>query len=85
MDINDNPSLPSARVAGYKQTIRSIENGKAKLVYIAKDADRRLIQKLKDVATNYNVKYQMVESMILLGQMAGLKIETSAACTLKEN
>ena len=84
MDNNDHLIASTNKVVGLKQTVRSIENGKAKLVYIASDADRRLIVKLKDLANMHQVKYHMVDSMLELGKMAGLKIEASACCILKD-
>ena len=73
-----------SRVCGLKQTVRSIENGKAKLVYIARDAEGRLISKVKDLAKSYNVKIQMIDTMSELGKMAGLKVEASTVAILKD-
>lgn len=72
-----------SHVVGIKQTLRSLEQGKAKTVYLAEDCEPRLLLKVAELARELNVELVMIETMSELGRMAGLKIESAAAAVLK--
>ena len=54
------------RVIGTKQTQRSLERGVAQAVYLANDADERIVKKLKAMCEEKDVPVHMVQSMVCL-------------------
>ena len=53
-----------SRVVGAKQTRRALKDGRAKRVYMAKDADPRLLQPLVQEAVRQRVPLIQVDTMI---------------------
>jgi len=72
--------LPREKVVGLKQTLRAVAEGRAREVYLACDADPRLIEPLKD-ACGTSVSLHMDMTMAQLGKAAGIAVGT-AACAL---
>lgn len=70
--------INAEKVIGTKQTTRLIQNGKAKLVYIAKDADSRLTEPVKVLAEQKNVEVITVDTMLALGKACGIEVKTTA-------
>ena len=52
-----------SRVVGAKQTRRALKDGRAKRVYMAKDADPRLLQPLVQEAVRQRVPLIQVDTM----------------------
>ena len=77
--------LLGKKVIGVKQSLKSMKNGFGETLYIANDADNKLIVPLIEYADQFNVSIQHVDTMKELGKMCGLQIETAAALKLKEN
>ncbi|MCL2322395.1 MAG: ribosomal L7Ae/L30e/S12e/Gadd45 family protein [Oscillospiraceae bacterium] len=77
--------LLGKKVIGVKQSLRSMENGFGETLYVANDADNKLIAPLIKYADEINISIKRVETMKELGKMCGLQIETAAALKLKEN
>ncbi len=59
-----------SRVVGAKQTRRALKDGRAKRVYMAKDADPRLLQPLVQEAVRQRVPLIQVDTMRQLGRPA---------------
>jgi large subunit ribosomal protein L7A len=78
-------SLKTAKKAvGLKQCIKAVENGKAKRVFIAKDADAAIIEPLKLLCDKNKLSVIYVDSMKTLGKVCGIDVGASAACTLED-
>ena len=75
-------TISEKKVVGLKQTVRSIEAGEAKLVYIAEDCDMKLKEKIREIATKKKVKVVMVSSMDELGEAAGVKVGAATVAIL---
>ena len=58
-----------SRVVGAKQTRRALKDGRAKRVYMAKDADPRLLQPLVQ-----RVPLIQVDTMRQLGEACGISV-----------
>ena len=67
-----------SRVVGMKQVSRAIKAGELEKVYIAADADERLITEIKELARKAQVKCVKVPSKKKLGAACGISV--SAAC-----
>lgn len=68
---------------GIKQTIKSVENGTAKTVFVAKDAEEKVVAGLKELCKNNSVDVIFVDSMKQLGKACGIEVGAAAVCLLK--
>ncbi|WP_010244892.1 ribosomal L7Ae/L30e/S12e/Gadd45 family protein [Acetivibrio cellulolyticus] len=68
---------------GVKQTIKTIEKGAAKVVFIARDADERVVGKVIELCKKDNVQVVYVDTMKLLGKACNIDVGAAVACTLK--
>ena len=76
--------LLGKKVIGIKQSLKSMKNGLGDTLYIAKDADSKLIKPLIEYADENNINIQHIDTMKELGKMCGLQIESAAALKLKD-
>ena len=68
------PMKAGSRVVGAKQTRRALKDGRAKRVYMAKDADPRLLQPLVQEAVRQRVPLIQVDTMRQLGEACGISV-----------
>lgn len=73
----------SKKVVGLKQCLKAIESGNVTNVYIAEDADERLLRGIKEACNSKSIKIEMVESMKVLGKACGIEVGSAVACILK--
>jgi large subunit ribosomal protein L7A len=76
--------LAGKKVIGVKQTLKSIQNGQGKIVYIAKDADSKLIEPVEKLAINASIDLVYIETMKELGRLCGIEVGAATALILKE-
>ncbi|HOB87614.1 MAG TPA: ribosomal L7Ae/L30e/S12e/Gadd45 family protein [Bacillota bacterium] len=67
------------KVVGTKQTLKALDKGEALLVYVAKDADSKIIQPVLALCEAKGVEVKPVDSMADLGSMCGIKVGAAAA------
>ncbi len=72
------------KVVGTKQTLKAIENEEAYKVFIAGDAEEKVLRPVKTACEEKGLDLQQVESMVRLGKMFGIKVKAAAAAILKE-
>jgi large subunit ribosomal protein L7A len=74
-------SLRSAehRAVGTNQTAKAIRRGRAQLVYVAADADRRVIEDVLAAARDAGLVVVEVVSMRDLGRACGIAVGAAAA------
>lgn len=73
-----------SRVVGAKQTRRALKDGRAKRVYMAKDADPRLLQPLVQEAVRQQVPVEQVPTMKELGSACAIAVGCAVAAVLKQ-
>ena len=71
------------KAIGIKQTLKAVENNTAELVFIALDADEKIVNSLKELCLTNTVETEYVESMKQLGKACGIEVGASAVCLLK--
>ena len=71
------------KVIGIKQSIKAVEKETAVEVYIADDADARLISPLQQACSNQNVPAIAGHSMEELGRACGIDVGAAAVAILK--
>ncbi len=74
---------PQGRVAGVKQVLRAIRDGKAQRVYLAKDAEMFLYRQVESACEQAAIALERVETMQELGKMCCLGVGTAAAALIK--
>ena len=63
-----------SKLVGAKQTRRALKDGRAKKLYMAKDADPRLLQPLVQEAVRTGVRVEQVDTMRELGEACGIAV-----------
>ena len=72
------------KVVGAKQVKRALRDGRAARLYIAVDADPRLLQPLVQDAVNRQVPVSQVPTMKELGASCGIAVGAAVAVLTKE-
>lgn len=83
MSITDALMKQEKKVVGIKQVNKAIQRDLAKCVYIAKDADIRLLQPLIALCKSKAIELQEVASKHELGKACGIQTGASAVAVLK--
>ncbi|WP_040953131.1 50S ribosomal protein L7ae-like protein [Gorillibacterium massiliense] len=68
---------------GTKQATRMVELGRASEVYVAKDADPRITNKIVNLCKKSGVKVTYVDSMKQLGKACGIEVGAAMAAIVK--
>lgn len=72
------------KVVGAKQTLDAIQNRMADVVYIAKDAQIHVTQKIIESAKQQQIPIVMVDTMKELGKFCKVYVGTATAAILKK-
>ncbi len=67
------------KVVGTKQTIKALENGEVEKVFIARDAEERIIRPVVSLCEENNIEPLYVETMSQLGKLCGIKVKAATA------
>ena len=71
------------KVVGAKQVRRALRDGRAARLYVAMDADPRMLQPLVQDAVNRQVPISQAPSMKELGASCGIAVGAAVAVLLK--
>lgn len=69
---------------GTKQTLRTVELGKAAEVYVAKDADPRVTLRIINLCKKMGIAVTYVDSMKQLGKACGIEVGAAIAAIVNE-
>ncbi|MBD2872215.1 L7Ae/L30e/S12e/Gadd45 family ribosomal protein [Paenibacillus arenilitoris] len=69
---------------GAKQTTKMLEQNRATLVYVARDADPQMKEKIVHLCEQGGVPYQWVDTMELLGETCGIDVGAAMAALVPE-
>ena len=72
------------KVIGIKQCLKFIKLGKGKVLYVANDADARLISPLIELAEKENIKIVEISTMKELGLMSGIEVKRAATLIIEK-
>ncbi len=76
--------LSTARkTVGLKQTQKAVDKDQAQVVFIAKDAEKRIIMPLLNSCQEKGIEVIYVDSMRELGEACGIKVGAASASILK--
>lgn len=73
------------RTVGLSTTIKALNKGQVTEVFIARDADRRVVNPVITLCKEQGVKITWVDCQTALGQAAGVTIGASTVGFLKED
>jgi large subunit ribosomal protein L7A len=73
----------SNKTVGLKQSMKAVEKMTAKQVFIAKDADERVVGRIKELCQKNNIPIVYVDTMKQLGKACDIEVGASVACLLK--
>ena len=72
------------KVVGIKQSCKAVEKGTAQKVFIAADADERVLKPLLELCEEKAVMLVTVDSLQELGRLCGIQVGAAAVAWLKE-
>ena len=81
----DRLKMAGVRTVGTKQTTRAVETGKARVVYVARDADERVTARLVRLCSDLGVEVVWIDDMASLGKACGIEVGTASAAVLEED
>ena len=70
------------KVVGAKQAKRALNDGRAKKVFVAGDADPRVTQPLAQLAVDKRIPVELVPTMKELGAACGIAVGSAVAVLL---
>lgn len=76
--------LTGKKVIGIKQAQKTLKNGQGKIVYIASDAEERLMHPIKQMASDAGLKIIYVDTMKELGKLCGIDVGASVVVLLND-
>lgn len=80
--VNELKNIP--KVIGTKQTAKALQRDGVSVLYIAKDAESRIVEPLETQAKEKGVQIIKVPSMKELGKAFGIEVGAAAAAILKK-
>ena len=72
----------AGKVVGVKQTRRALNDGRAKTVFLAQDADPALTEPLAELAEGKGIPVCWTERMRDLGKACGIAVGAAVAATV---
>lgn len=69
-------------VIGMKQTVKAVEQGTVKEVFVAKDADPRITGKVVALCKEKQIPVEYVDSMKQLGKACGIEVGAATAAIM---
>ncbi|ERI93020.1 hypothetical protein HMPREF1982_01955 [Clostridiales bacterium oral taxon 876 str. F0540] len=76
--------LLGKKVVGIKQSLKAINNGEVKSLYVASDADTKLIEPVLKLAQQNSLEVNYVKTMKDLGKLCGIDVGAATAVILKD-
>ncbi|KNY29130.1 ribosomal L7Ae/L30e/S12e/Gadd45 family protein [Pseudobacteroides cellulosolvens] len=73
----------SKKTIGIRQSMKAVENGLADTVYIAKDADEKVVRSIKELCSSSDIEIVYIDTMKQLGKACGIEVGAAVACVLK--
>lgn len=72
------------KVVGLRQTAKIVENGEARAVYIAKDAEERITSPVIRACQEKGIPVYYVDTMAELGRACGIKVGASMCAIIEK-
>jgi large subunit ribosomal protein L7A len=79
----DDLKVARRRTVGTKQTLRAVEKGNALCVFVARDAEERVVSGLLKLCQETGTPVEWVDHMAVLGKACGIQVGAASAAILK--
>ncbi|ACX52625.1 hypothetical protein Adeg_1530 [Ammonifex degensii KC4] len=83
--------MPYARISqarkktvGSRQTLKAVERGQAKVVFVAADAESWVTEPIVQAAKERGIPVEVVPSMKELGRACGIEVNCASAAVLED-
>ncbi len=73
----------SRRAVGTRQTLKALEDGSAEVVFVAKDAEARVVKPVEDLCRRNGTELVYVDYMSELGKYCSIDVGAAAAAVLR--
>jgi len=70
-------------VVGLKQSVRAVEEDKASLAFVARDADYHVVFPFENLCREKNIQIEYVNNMKELGKACHVEVPTAVAVLLR--
>jgi large subunit ribosomal protein L7A len=80
----DRIRLAKKRTIGTNQTAKALQQDAVKQLFVARDAESRIVAPLVAVANERGVVVEWIESMKILGKACGIEVGAATAAILEE-
>ncbi|MDH7479452.1 MAG: ribosomal L7Ae/L30e/S12e/Gadd45 family protein [Syntrophomonadaceae bacterium] len=80
----ENLKLAPKKTVGTKQTLKAVEKGMARMVFIASDAEPRVTRSLLQSCESQGIPVVEVDTMAELGKACGIDVGSASAAILKD-
>ncbi|MEW6425752.1 MAG: ribosomal L7Ae/L30e/S12e/Gadd45 family protein [Bacillota bacterium] len=77
-------SAARRKTVGSKQTLKAIQRGEAKAVYLARDAEKHVTEPLRQACIDNNIAVVEVDSMRILGKTCGINVGCASAAIIED-
>ncbi|MGE5573461.1 MAG: ribosomal L7Ae/L30e/S12e/Gadd45 family protein [Bacteroidota bacterium] len=81
---HDELKMAKRKAVGTKQTIKALERGEAKVIYLARDAEEKVIKNVMELCKANGVQIIHVDTMAQLGKACGIEVGAASAAILAE-
>jgi large subunit ribosomal protein L7A len=71
------------KTVGTKQTIKAIERGKAKVVYVAQNAERQVLEPVLQMCAAKGIPVVQVDSVLTLGKACRIEVGCASAAIVE--
>ncbi|MDU4892750.1 MAG: ribosomal L7Ae/L30e/S12e/Gadd45 family protein [Clostridium sp.] len=76
--------LTGEKVVGIKQTAKALKNNLGSKLYVAKDADMKLLEPILKIAADKSLEIEEIDTMKELGVLCGIDVSAATALIIKE-
>lgn len=84
MSLYERLTGAKAKTVGTKQTLKALQKDQVKVVYVARDAEERVVRELLRLCAEKNVEVVYADSMARLGQACGIQVGAASAAVLED-
>ena len=74
--------LLGKKVIGIKQSTKAMKNGEGKILYVAKNANDKMVTPLVELEEKCGIEIKHVKNMKILGEMCGIDVKSAVALIL---
>ena len=67
------------KYVGIKQVLKAVKEEKVNMVYIGKDAEKRIVEELIKLCKQKGIQIIYIDTMKELGKMAGIEVKAATA------